>query len=366
MYQFKFQKHAKEKILMTEFEILKKLKVGDIDEKKLVALFATPTVKQNYKKNGHFIHNDKYRLLEKARKFCEIIDNKDRTFTITKVYDSMLPTNFSKMNSDLYKYICPLILSSLINGHDENNKVTLTIGLWAREIKMVNQNYDLVKHNPFETEKEFQLLSGVVYDFCSKCDNTIDYYIIQALKYLQSAGLIIWREVYFVQPTTPTIKCDNVTYVANKTPPRRVATEEDMEFYARCIETADKRANIKNGQERYYSKKSNLFRQVLLEELNKGEIQYIYKSYEAYYVHLDRCKSVLKEFDYDEFDGTKQFNDAFADKLMTNAQKRNLKKKFALLKDEYLGNYADLCEIVIDNETEYLRKRLLKIDDDEA
>lgn len=348
---------------MTELEILQKLKTGIIDEKKLVTLFATPTIKQNYKKNGHFIHNDKYRLLEKARKFCEITDNKDRTFTITKVYENMLPTNFSKMNNDLYKYICPLILSSLINEHDENNKITLTIGLWAREIKMVNQNYELIKHYPVQVEDEFKLLSGVVYDFCSKCDNTIDHYIIQALKYLQSAGLIIWREVYFVQPITPTIEKNGVTYIADKTPPRKQATEEDMEFYARCVETSDKRANIKNGQERYYSKKSGLFRRVLLDELSKGGIQYIYKSYEAYYVHLDKCKNVLKEFDYDEVNSIKQFNKEFSDKLLTNAQKRNLKKKFSLLKSEYLENYTDLCEIAIDNETECQRRRVLKLDD---
>lgn len=342
---------------MTDTQILQKLKEEIIDEKTLVSLFATPTVKNNHKKNGCFRNNEKHRVLERARKFCEISDNKDRTFTITKVYKNMLPTNFSKMNSDLYKYICPLILSSLMcdssnQKHNIHNKVTLTIGLWAREIKMVNHNYDFVKDNCNVVEKKYELLDGVVGDFCSRCDKAIDYYVVQALKYLKSAGLILWRDVYFVQPVTPTIKKDDITYIAEKTPPRRQATQQDMEFYARCVETADKYAGINNAQERYYSYKSYMFRTCLHEELAKGGIQYVFKSYEAYYVHANRCREVLQEFDYNDKTWVQQFNDAFADKILTNAHERNLQKQFAKSKDDYLVGYANLCEMVIDSGTE--------------
>ena len=95
----------------------------------------------------------------------------------------------------------------------------MTVGLWAREIKMVNNNYDVLKEADVEKiEDIFGIGKNVYYDFYDRCDEAIDYYIVQALKYLYSAGLIIWREVYFIQPITPVIKQDGIVYKAIRVP----------------------------------------------------------------------------------------------------------------------------------------------------
>ena len=52
---------------MTDSEILKlNLKGRVISEKRLIEISGTPTIMNNYKENGHFIRNDKYRLIDKA------------------------------------------------------------------------------------------------------------------------------------------------------------------------------------------------------------------------------------------------------------------------------------------------------------
>ncbi len=343
---------------MTENEILKlNLKQRSISEKRLVEIFGTPKIQQNYKTNGRFTGTDKSRVLAKANRFCDIRDGGNRQYYITKIYDNPLPSNFDKMNKDLYQYICPLILNSLINHHDKHNKITMTVGVWAREIQMINQNYDLVKSNfnKIENSLKLELSQNVFYDFYDRCDEAIDYYIIQALKYLQSAGLIIWREVYFVQPTTPTITQDGKVYKAIIEPKPRPATEDDMKYYAECIKVADEKANISNAKERYYSNKSKTFRDILMTELRKKKIRYIFKSYEAYYVNPDRCSAVLNMFNQDDI--IDRFNEAFINKLVTNAESRKLQEKFKNCTD-YIGNFLALCDMTINNKTENLEERL--------
>ena len=345
---------------MTENEIMKlKLKPRSISEKRLVEIFATPAIKERYNKEGKFVSSDKKRLLDRASRFCEIRDDGNRQYYITKVYNNPRPSNFDKMNKELYQYICPLILDALVNGKeaDEKRKCTLTVGLWAREIQMVNYNYEIIKEAGIKKiENEFKIRHNTYYDFYNRCDEAIDYYIIQALKYLYSAGLIIWRDVYFVQPVTPTIEKDGEIYEKKEKPKVRQATEDEMKFYAKCVEIADEKANIKNAKERYYSTKASCFRETLIKELNKGGILYIFKSYEAYYVNRDRCKAVLDMFDVSD-NILDNFNAAFIAKLATNADARKLQPKFKS-NDNYIDEFLSLCDMTINNKTENLEERI--------
>ena len=351
---------------MTEEKIIKlNLKPRAISEKRLVEIFGTPTIQKNYAVNGRFIGTEKKRVLEKASRFCDIRDDKNKKYYITKVYDNPLPSNFSKMNKELYRYICPLILSFLINKHDKNNKVAMTVGLWAREINMVNQNYGLLKDKYDLLEEKFKLgLNEKVYcDFYDRCDEAIEYYIVQALKYLQNAGLIIWRDVYFVQPTTPIITKDKIVYKAIKDPKSKLATENDMKLYTECLKIADTKADIQNAKERYYSKKSKTFRTVLLRELKKYNIRYIFKSYEAYYVNLDRCNYILHQFNVGKKDMNnliKDFNSAFINKLVENANTRKLQERIINYAD-CIDDFLILCDMTINHETECLKERVYEV-----
>ncbi len=346
------------------------IKTGKITEQNLVELFGSDSQKKSYEENKRFIGNYKKTLLKKVSKYCNIKDCGNRTYKISEVYKYPLPSNFNKMNSSLYQYIVPLILTSLINGHDKNNKIDITLGKWAREINMVNKNYNLVKYNKEDTSKEIQYPIETINEFYSKADNMIEWYISNALDYLKSAGLIIWRDVYRINKEVSSEKIvidENGTVCADISIKNHQASEEEMEYYSKCVEIADQVAQIENASERYYSKKAQLFNNTLRRELYKRKIKCVYRTYEAYYINLDKCKFVLNQFGKLNIDKTiKKFNDEFTTMLVGNAEKRFEKNpnKYIYCNDkhDYKLCFQGLCEMTIDKNTEYLGNRIKEKD----
>ena len=342
------------------------VKQGKIKEIDLVNKYASPAVKESYIKNGKLLTKNKRTLLEKMSRYCKIVDLGKREYEITEVYPYILPANFKKMNTSLYQYIVPLLLEKIINGHDQNRKIDITLGKWAREINMVNQNYNLCKYNKEETSRAIKYELDTINEFYNKSDDMIEYYIMNALDYLKSAGLIIWRDVYKItsEVSDEMVEIDSNGVVhANIKLETREASKEDMDFYAACIKVADEDANITNASERYYSKKSQRFNEALKNELYKRKIKLVYKSYEAYYIDLDKCSFVLNQFPH-QSNIIKKFNDAFTEMIIGNAQKRFDKspRKYTIYesKDDYSLCFKGLCEMTINNETEYLGKRINK------
>ena len=177
------------------------ISTGIIKESQLINLFGTDAQKQYYLEKG--ILNGKYKtaLFKKINKYCEIKsinkrNSKENLYEITKVYEYPLPANYDKMQKSIYKYLTPLILDNLVYQHDKNNCIEITVGRWARNLYMVNRNYNLVKHNREDTSKETQIQLDIINEFYDKTDRMINWYITNTLDYLKSAGLIIWREVH--------------------------------------------------------------------------------------------------------------------------------------------------------------------------
>lgn len=371
---FTLQKNNKTLILGGKFMEKPTIKKGKLTEKKLVELYGSEAQKKSYKENGRFVSNYKKTLLTKMSRYCTIKDLGDRTYKITNVYDYPLPANFNKMTKSLYQYIVPLLLTNLINGHDENNKIDITVGKWAREINMVNKNYNLVKYNKEDTSKETQCSLDTINEFYDKADDMIEWYITNALDYLKSAGLIIWREVYRVSEeisSGESVIDEHGNIHVDISIESHQASEDEMNYYSHCVSIADKAARIENAGERYYSKKSKLFGEVLKRELYKKKIKCVFKTYEAYYVNLDKCNFVLDQFgDFQTDNLIGEFNEEFTKMLIENAGKRFDKNPNKYIsyseKDDYTLCFQNLCEITIDKNTEYLGHRIREktIDDD--
>jgi hypothetical protein len=373
-WHFYFAKNNKTLILGGKFMEKPTIKKGKLTEKKLVELYGSEAQKKSYKENGRFVSNYKKTLLTKMSRYCTIKDLGDRTYKITNVYDYPLPANFNKMTKSLYQYIVPLLLTNLINGHDENNKIDITVGKWAREINMVNKNYNLVKYNKEDTSKETQCSLDTINEFYDKADDMIEWYITNALDYLKSAGLIIWREVYRVSEeisSGESVIDEHGNIHVDISIESHQASEDEMNYYSHCVSIADKAARIENAGERYYSKKSKLFGEVLKRELYKKKIKCVFKTYEAYYVNLDKCNFVLDQFGNFQTDNLiGEFNEEFTKMLIENAGKRFDKNPNKYIsyseKDDYTLCFQNLCEITIDKNTEYLGHRIREktIDDD--
>lgn len=345
-----------------------KIKIGIITEKELVKKYATPAQKKSYQTNGRFIGGYKKKFFDKMNRYCEIEDLGNRKYEIKKVYEFPLPANFNKMNSSIYKYIVPLILSMLTKGHDESRKVDITVGKWAREIKMVNKNYNLLKYNQEAASAEFDIPYDAVAEFYEKSDDMINYYITNALDYLKSAGLIIWRDVYKIvtETTSGTVSIDHRGNVQTEvTITTKQASQDDMDYYAACIQIADEEVNITNARDRYYSKKAKRFQSILNRELYKRGIKNVYKTYEAYYINLDKCNFILNAFDFKNTESlVKSFNSEFESMIVENAKKRYRKipQKYTYSHDEdnYSICFSGMCDMVINNETGYLGERIAK------
>lgn len=349
-------------------------KSGKITEQELIEIYGSDSQKKSYLENGHFVGANKKTFLNKVSRYCKIKDLGNRTYKITEIYKYPLPTNFNKMNQSLYQYIVPLLLTNLINGHDEHNKIDITVGKWAREINMVNRNYNLVKYNKEDASKETQYSLNTINEFYDKADDMINWYITNALDYLKSAGLVIWREVHRVNKEISNGESDideNGNVNIDISIDSHQASEEEMEYYSQCIAIADKVANIENANERYYSKKAKLFGEALKKELYKRKIKCVYKTYEAYYVNLDKCKFILSKFGKLNMDKLlKNFNKEFTDMIIGNAEKRFDKYPDKYLtygkKDDYTLCFQGLCEITINKDEEYLGNRIREktIDDE--
>lgn len=347
---------------------IEEIKTGKITEQELVNLFGSDTQKKSYEENGHFVGTHKKTLLKKVERYCVIKDLGNRTYKITKVHKYPLPNSLLKMNKSIYKYICPLILNYLIdNEYTENRRIDITVGKWSREINMVNRNYNLVKYNKEGTSQETQYPIDIIYDFIEKTDDMLDHYITNALDYLKQAGLIIWREVDRIN--TEVCDMDGIILDENGTVslPLHIeshqASKEEMAYYSQCISIADKAANIVNYTERYYSKKSKIFNAVLKKELYKRKIKCVYKTYEAYYVNIDKCEYILNQFQQTNRKKLiKDFNDEFSKMILENANKRfkKLSQKYFHCdgENDFMLCQEGLCEMTIANETEYLGNRI--------
>ncbi len=357
-----------------------KIKTGKITEKELVELFGSDAQKKSYEENGRFISKYKTSLFNKINKYCNIEErekeNGRHTYEITKVYKYPLPNSFTKMQKSLYKYICPLILNYLISHeYNKDRKIDITVGKWSREINMVNKNYNLVKYNKEDTAKMTQYPIKLIYEFIDKTDDMLDHYITTALDYLKSAGLIIWREAYRLNIEVSDTENVIIDENGNVSLPLRIenrpASEEEMKYYAKCVKIADEAANINNYTERYYSKKTKRFNEVLKRELYKRKIKCVYKTYEAYYIDPDKCEYIMNQFPQtDRKKLIKDFNEEFTNMIIENASKRFNKFPGKYLycsgEDDYILCQEGLCEMTIGNETEYLGDRIRKgmIEDD--
>lgn len=337
---------------------VKKIKLGIISENKLVELFGTKKQIETYKKNGRFVSSNKNTILRHARQYCDVDDFGDGKYKISKVKEIPMTKSYENIHSGIYQYICPLMLQRLVST---KKPLTFTIGHWAREINMVNDNYSVVKKNSDIVEAKVVTLNDTPKDllmnFYSHSDSMIYNYISQSLKYLQGLGLIIWREVYMV--TTKRIVKSTITHgeaditIVTET---HQASEEEMDYYAKCIGEADRQCNITEDciNKRYYSKDSYRWSRILQSELEKKHINQVYKAYEMFSTNYGKCQKVLNMYP-DVL--VKSFNGAFIKLLDDNAAIRYNKdpEKHENMMHEgdlFLDCYDNLAKFVIEEDVE--------------
>lgn len=336
------------------------MKIGIINEKKLVNLFATKNQKQKYLTDSKFTGVNKSILLKEASRYCEFDDLGNRNYKITKVYKYPKPKTLSKMQNGLYQYMIPLILNKLIDGHNENNKITLTSIKWARQIKMINGNYNAVKYHKQVASSYFDYNYNEVNDFYDKADDMIIRQLEQSLKYMTDAGLILWGKVDMVYKEKFNEKIVDISNGNNitldKIEDTHVLTEEEKGYYAECIKIADVESGAEDKQGRYFGEHAKKFNEVLNRELLKKNIKFVYQAYEVYYIDLDKCKDFLNNFDnVNNISFIDNFNNEFQKMIIDNAETRynkDLDKQIKKYSEDYIDTFKNLSDMTINHNAE--------------
>ena len=341
------------------------LKTGTISEEELVNIFATNSAKQKWSEQQSFKNKTaKNTVLDKARRYCQITDNKNQTYTIYRIYQNPLPAKWSKMNDGLYKYIIPLLLDVI--DSDGQPSTIFTIGKWARAIDLVNPNYYIVKDNKEDYAPDLNIDYKYVYDFYNHVDDMLSYYIKTALDYLKSATCVLTSECFYACFETGEVQQPNQDgYIEHNLKTHiRMMTKEEVEFYAKCVEETDKAHNIINEQERYYSNRAAIWHNTLNRKLYKERrIKFVFKSYMVTKMHEDRRKYIRSLYGTSSGNTLrKRLSTAFSEKIIDNADKRFAKDYEKMLERKYddvnAEGYHDIfdraCKILVLNKAKLL------------
>lgn len=335
----------------------KKLKIrkGIINNNELIELFGTKKNKEYFKDHNKILSSTKNSILNKASRYCDIIDLGNGKYQINKVYTNPKPLTLNKMQNGLYQYMSPLILLKLLKGHDKNNKVVFPLLDWALYIDMINKNYKPMKYNQNNTSEYLNINVSIVNEFFEKIDENIRYYIENCLEYLRKADVLVWYKVPMLRKRVIersdsnnkdiNIKC---SYIDVR------ATDEEIKYIIDTSELIRSLHGIKNKSECFYGSKAEIYRRELQNKLIQQDILYSYDSYEVYYTNKTRCNNLLKEFTYiNEKELIDNFNKYFIENIViSNAEKRQANeiiKQYRLDKN-YIANFQTLSELTLDNQ----------------
>lgn len=321
---------------------MNEIKLGKYTEEKLVQAFGTPAQIKKWKEENRFIGSAKSTFLKRANKYAKIKDMGNNTYYVSKIYDYPIPTNFDKMNSSLYQYIIPLLLDRV---QKDTVQLNYSFGKWARELKMVNSNYSLIEYNKETAAKILEKDVNRLYDYYRRTDEMIEYYFSKAFDYLDSLTYFSHQNSYMIikeSITEAEIQGDGDILLEVTLESSRLATEEEIQIYNKCVAVADTEAEINHVNERYYSHKAKKWHEILNTELRQYNIVKVYKCHQLYITHPDGCIALRDMFGKkSEKTLIKKLTDEFADKITENAEKRNDSP-------EYVQFFSDMCDLVID------------------
>lgn len=317
-----------------------------VSEVELVQEYGTKSIQNSYQENNGFVGNYKARLLKRVENYWDVEQIGSAKYRLTNL--KMLPEikEYHKSHDGLYQYICPLILSNLVKGKNDRRLVLGYIPL-ARKIEMINKFYKLIQNSPQLIGDVVPVSMGTTYDFYGHADDTIIRYIETALKYLSKMGIIIYREEYLVRHFNKKAKCkgrkievERQDYVP--------ATDQEMRWYARAVDRADKKNFIYAGQthQRYFGKKAIEWQKSINESMGKHGIFNVIKAYDIYVVDADRCKEYLNTYD-NLTDYPKLLTVELQNTLNKNAlvrYKKNPVKYNGLVVDAPDDRYSEYCD----------------------
>ena len=289
------------------------LKVGETyDEEELVRLFCTPKQIEKYIENGYFVSSNKKTFIKTYEKYCRLNPIGKKKYQVVSINDVFLPQYFDKMKDGKYLYVC----SKLLRFFLESPYTVFSYGQLCRKSSLFADSYVISKvltsnkdnlspldcefYRRFEIKNEREL-QKVYKNYNKSCYKTID----NALKYLSCDYIKVNKTVVVKRiiidndiDSTDDENKENEFVVKNTiTELIRVATDEDLEIIKNAESQIDKKLNIAELKERYFSDKSKKWRKEVRKILSKYGIEFYYNSFSVSIVNSHLARKLLNLLD---------------------------------------------------------------------
>lgn len=337
-----------------------------LSEIELVMQFGTKGQKASYDQEGHFIGNNKRRLLDKISSSYNIEELNNRRYRLTPlcgVGDSEGLSAMKKAQNNLYKYICPLILQAVLKKKDYH--LILSCHSIARTVELINEYYKMVEFNKDAASRCLNVEENTMYLFYGRVNSMVDNFITKAIKYLWEMKIVSYDKIHLAQhlEASPQAKGRKIHLTFGKYIPM---TAEEERWYDEAALKADKECGIEHESiySRYIGKNAKHWKEVLDEEMGKHNIVNAIWGFDVRISDMNRCKEYLKLYK-DDKEFPRKLSLEFRKRINSNVKKQyemNPKKYKALMiqtERDFLDDYEFISKVVIDQTAEvddYIRE----------
>lgn len=320
---------------------------GQYSESTLVDKVCTAAQKRSYHKKEKF-SNSKQRemFLDRLSCYCKFeYDSNTKKYKIKEVFKYPKTAAEAKIHKDIYQYLTPLILNTIINN--ESRQTIFNVYELTKDTNMVNQNYAPMKFAQNEVSYGLQIPHKTISEYFDKTDSYIHHRIKQCIQYLSETGCIFFNETHIIKKVVFTDVQVNLNGCKSKGKSEiRKATDDELDLYAKLLEIADNEVGIKSNQDRWYGKKARAFKNTLSRLLRDHNIAYITKGFEIFRIHLDRCEEIMQTFSDKPLDQyRKEVGTLLKEISDCNAEGRIKDGKCIDFDEDYLENFKNLSEI---------------------
>lgn len=351
------------------------IQIGEITTNELVSFFGTKKQKERIKKGKYLGGREKTLLLKKAKTYCDIEDLTQGKYLIHKIYNIKNEQYLKPLYKGLCKYLTPLVLIKLLEDQDENYKITLPYLSWAKKFEMVNENYPLLKQHQQAGSEYLKIDKYIMLEYFEKMDECIKYYLEKCLNTLgdkKGLDLIEFEPITMVRKIffNNTFENNNANFDGDTND--EIISDEDRKFVIDCENKAKEIADIIDNQEKYYGKKSYIYKSELKKMLSERNIAFTYSAYNIFCKNHEEIKKIVEQFtsiiNCEQENIIQVFNDTFIEYTNNKAVSRqnreiekfnennneNIIKKYRLA-ETYVSDFQILSDLTVRRDAKKLK-----------
>ncbi len=319
-----------------------------INNKSLVELFASDTVKDTYLKTHKVTGTMKSQLLNIARNQYKVVEDFGRgKYNIDEKFDGSIIIPNNKMAHPIYGNLIPAILINVKNFHDKEKVFCLSMTGVYNNFKMIqSENFCSMKDRRSISSEILNVNYDTLNEFFNITNSSLRYYLDNAMNLLEALSLIEYNKLMYVKlinsETIHTIGSIDSTI---DTVYRR-ATPEEQQFIAdEYKRIRDKYSIPKNNK--LFGKPQN----ELQESLRTLNIEYDYKCYELICLDKNNINKICDFYSVEKLDNYSfEFSKNFIAMTIANAEERrnsaitdNL-TDFYRFSEEYIHDFMKLSK----------------------